>query len=163
MNTIGSRIAHKRKALGMTQEDLAGKLGVSSQAVSKWENDVSCPDISLLSQLAAALNCTTDALLSGKEDQVRVVPESQRKNPDELVLRIKVLSAAGDKVRINLPVGLLRALSGSGMEIAAQYTGMDSLKGIDFEKILDMVEKGTVGKIVEVESADGDFVEIVVE
>jgi len=39
MNTIGSRIAAKRKALGMTQEDLAKILGVSSQAVSKWENE----------------------------------------------------------------------------------------------------------------------------
>ena len=163
MNTIGSRIAAKRKALGMTQEDLAKILGVSSQAVSKWENDVSCPDITLLPQLAKALNCTTDALLSGKEDQVRLVPEAQRKNPEDLVLRIKVLSAQGDKVRVNLPFGLLKALSGAGVDIAAQYSGVDALKGIDMEKILEMVENGTVGKIVEVESADGDTVEIVVE
>ena len=46
MSTIGARIAKRRKDLGMTQEDLAGKLGVSAQAVSKWENDVSGPDIS---------------------------------------------------------------------------------------------------------------------
>ena len=161
--SIGSRIAQKRKALGMTQEDLANKLGVTSQAVSKWENDISCPDISLLPQLAKVLNCTTDALLSGKEDEVRLVPEAQRKNPDELVLRIKVLSSQGDKVRVNLPIPLLRALSGSGMEIAAQYSGMEALKGIDLEKILELVENGTVGKIVEVESAEGDTVEIVVE
>ena len=131
MNTIGSRIAAKRKALGMTQEDLAKILGVSSQAVSKWENDVSCPDITLLPQLANALNCTTDALLSGKEDQVRLVPEAQRKNPEDLVLRIKVLSAQGDKVRVNLPFGLLKAFSGAGVDIAAQYSGVDALKGID--------------------------------
>ena len=41
MNTIGSRIAQKRKALGLTQEELAQQLGVSSQAVSKWENEFS--------------------------------------------------------------------------------------------------------------------------
>ena len=163
MNTIGSRIAQKRKALGLTQEALAAKLGISSQAVSKWENDLSYPDISLLPQLAKLLNCTTDALLSGKEDAVRIVPESQRKNPDELVLRIKVLSAGGDKVRVNLPIPLLRALSGSGMDIAASVSGMDALKGIDLEKILELVENGTVGKLVEVESANGDTVEIVVE
>ena len=163
MNTIGSRIAQKRKALGLTQEALAAKLGISSQAISKWENDLSYPDISLLPQLAKLLNCTTDALLSGKEDEVRMVPESQRKNPDELVLRIKVLSADGDKIRVNLPIALLRALSGAGMDIAASVSGMESLKGIDLEKILELVEKGTVGKLVEVESADGDTVEIVVE
>lgn len=161
--TIGSRIAQKRKSLGLTQEELAVRLGVTSQAVSKWENGVSCPDISLLPQLAKVLNCTTDALLSGKEDAVRIVPESQRKNPDELVLRVKVLSAQGDKVRINLPIPLLRALSSSGIEIAAQTTGMEALRGIDIEKILELVENGTVGKIVEVESAQGDTVEIVVE
>ncbi len=41
METIGNRISKFRKAKGLTQEDLAGKLGVSSQAVSKWENEVS--------------------------------------------------------------------------------------------------------------------------
>lgn len=43
--SIGNRICKFRKEKGLTQEDLAGKLGVSSQAVSKWENDQSCPDI----------------------------------------------------------------------------------------------------------------------
>ena len=163
MNTIGSRIAQKRKTLGLTQEALAAQLGISSQAVSKWENDISAPDIALLPALAKALNCTTDELLSGKTDEVRVIPEPQRKNPEELVLRIKVLSAQGDKVRVNLPFGLLKALSGTGMDIAASFSGMDTLKGIDLEHILTLVENGTVGKIVEVESAQGDTVEIVVE
>lgn len=163
MNTIGSRIAQKRKALGLTQEALASQLGISSQAVSKWENDISAPDIGLLPALAKALNCTTDELLSGKTDEVRVLPEPQRKDPNELVLRIKILSADGDKVRVNLPFGLLKALSGTGMDIAASFSGMDTLKGIDLEQILTLVENGTVGKLVEVESADGDTVEIVVE
>lgn len=162
MNTIGSRIAQKRKAQGMTQEELAQHLGVSSQAVSKWENDISCPDISLLPALAKVLSCTTDAILSGKEDEVHVVPEPQRKNPNELMLRIKVHSVRGDKVRVNLPFGLLKALAGSGINIS-QFTGNDSLNQIDLEQILILVENGTVGKIVEVESADGDTVEIVVE
>lgn len=162
-NTIGSRIAQKRKELGMTQEELAAKLGVTSQAVSKWENDVSCPDIALLPALAKALNCTTDAILSGKEDEVRLVPTAQRKDPNDLVLRIKVLSAQGDKVRVNLPFPLLQAVCSNGGDIAAEFTGMESLKGIDMKRILELVENGTVGKIVEVESAQGDTVEIVVE
>lgn len=162
MNTIGSRIAQKRKAQGMTQEELAQQLGVSSQAVSKWENDISCPDISLLPNLAKVLSCTTDAILSGKEDAVHVVPEPQRKDPNELMLRIKVHSVRGDQVRVNLPFGLLKALAGSGINIS-QFTGNDSLNQIDLEQILILVENGTVGKIVEVESAEGDTVEIVVE
>lgn len=162
MSTIGSRIAQKRKALGMTQEDLAQQLGVSSQAVSKWENDISCPDISLLPNLAKVLSCTTDAILSGKEDTVRVVPEPQRKDPSELVLRIKVHSADGDKVRVNIPYPLLKALAGSGITVS-QFTGNDTMKQIDLEKLLVLVENGTIGKIMEVESSRGDTVEIVVE
>ena len=46
--TIGNRISKYRKEKGMTQEELANKMGVSSQAVSKWENDASCPDIGLV-------------------------------------------------------------------------------------------------------------------
>ena len=41
MNTIGSRIAENRRRIGMTQEELAAKLAVSAQAVSKWEHEVS--------------------------------------------------------------------------------------------------------------------------
>ena len=72
--TIGSRICKYRKAKGMTQEDLAEKLGVSSQAVSKWENDASCPDISLLPELAKTLGVTVDTLLTGKQDEVQLLP-----------------------------------------------------------------------------------------
>lgn len=162
MNTIGSRIAQKRKALGLTQEALATQLGISSQAISKWENDISYPDIALLPALAKILNCTTDELLSGKTDEVRIIPEAQRKNSDDLVLRIRVDSSDGDKVRVNLPFPLLQALAGTGVTVA-QFTGNSAMNQIDLEKILMLVENGTVGKIVEVESADGDTVEIVVE
>ena len=53
--TMGKRISDLRKSKGMTQEQLAQQVGVTAQAVSKWENDLSCPDISILPQLAEAL------------------------------------------------------------------------------------------------------------
>lgn len=163
MESIGKRIGLLRRQANMTQETLAEKLGVSSQAVSKWENDLSCPDISLFAELARALGTTADELLTGNSNEVRVVPAAQRKNIDELVLRIKVNSVAGDKIRVNLPVGLIRALSSSGLVVTGPLGNNDALKDIDWEKILQLVENGTVGKIVEIESADGDIVEIVVE
>ena len=61
--TIGRRIAENRKRLGMTQDQLAEKLGVTAQAVSKWENDQSCPDITMLPRLAEIFGISTDALL----------------------------------------------------------------------------------------------------
>ena len=63
MNTMGERIKHHRKRLGMTQEQLAERLRVSPQAVSKWENNLSCPDISLLPELADVLGISVDELL----------------------------------------------------------------------------------------------------
>ena len=163
MNTIGRRIAQLRKEHGLTQEELAQIMEVSSQAVSKWENDVSCPDISLLTKLADTLHTTTDYILSGKADEVRCVPPDKRRDPNDLTLRIRVLSAAGDKVRVNLPVPLLRAFMDAGMDIATEMSGMESLKKIDMKQVMLLIENGTVGKLVEVESSNGDTVEIVVE
>lgn len=71
--TMGKRIAQLRKEKGYTQEQLAELVGVSAQAVSKWENDVSCPDISILSQLSGALGVTTDELLGAKPIEPKVV------------------------------------------------------------------------------------------
>lgn len=61
--TMGKRIADLRRQKGMTQEQLANQVGVTAQAVSKWENDLSCPDISVLPRLAEVLGVTTDELL----------------------------------------------------------------------------------------------------
>ena len=47
-STMGARILRRRKEKGLTQEALANQLGVSNQAVSKWEGDVCCPDLQLL-------------------------------------------------------------------------------------------------------------------
>ena len=71
-NTLGKNILFHRKRLGMTQDQLAEKLGVTAQAVSKWENDLSCPDITTIPKLAAIFGITTDSLLTGQpEDPVR--------------------------------------------------------------------------------------------
>src|SRR5699024_1683878 len=60
---IGANIAARRRARGLTQEQLAASLGVSAPAVSKWETDSSYPDITLLCPLARALRCRVDELL----------------------------------------------------------------------------------------------------
>lgn len=54
-DTLGKRIMALRKAAGMTQEQVAERLGVSPQAVSKWENDVSCPDVTMIPRIAQLL------------------------------------------------------------------------------------------------------------
>jgi transcriptional regulator with XRE-family HTH domain len=60
--SIGKNIAKYRKAKGITQEELGAKLGITNQAVSKWESEVSMPDVMLLPEIANALNITLDDL-----------------------------------------------------------------------------------------------------
>ena len=61
--TLGSNIKAFRKNKGFTQEELAGLLNITPQAVSKWELETGCPDVSMLIPLAKVLGVTTDALL----------------------------------------------------------------------------------------------------
>lgn len=61
--TLGKRIVLHRKRLSLTQDKLAEALGVTAQAVSKWENDLSCPDITMLPRLADLFGITVDELL----------------------------------------------------------------------------------------------------
>jgi len=163
--TIGKRIASLRKDKGMKQEDLAGTLGISGQAVSKWENDQTRPDISLLPQLAKVLGVTVDELLSGKQavaPAVQILPQEQRKDIKNMMLRIIVDSSDGDKVRINLPIALVQVAIDSGMDMP-QISGSGALKHIDWNQILSMISQGVIGNLVEVESSDGDVVRIFVE
>ena len=60
--TMGQIIKHLRKEHGFTQEELAERIGVTYQAVSKWENNCGMPDISLIVPLASVFDVSTDVL-----------------------------------------------------------------------------------------------------
>ena len=163
--TIGKRIAALRREKNLKQDDLAQMLEVSPQAISKWENDQTCPDISLLPKLAKILGVSVDELLSGKQELqpvVTLVPEDQRKDIKDMMLRIVVDSADGDNVRVNLPMALVQLAMEMGMEMP-QVSGNDALKDIDWAQVMELVRHGVMGNLIEVESADGDIVRIFVE
>ena len=163
-STLGKRIAALRKQKDLRQDDIAQLLDVSPQAVIKWENDQTCPDIGLLPKLAQILGVTTDELLSGKQElqEVRVLPPEERKDIKDMLLRIIVDSSDGDKVRINLPMALVQIALDMGTEMP-QISGKEALKNIDLNQIMELVRQGAIGNLVEVESADGDTVRIFVE
>ena len=83
MSTLGSRLLELRKQKGFTQEQLAEKLNVTNQSVSKWEKDINAPDITLLVELADLLETSVDYLL-GRGGNKPVVTTTQ-KNIDQLV------------------------------------------------------------------------------
>ena len=159
METLGSRIARLRKRKEITQDQLAEYMGISAQAVSKWENDITCPDITALPKLADYFNVTVDELLRGENtDKVKIVPRNERRDPSNAVFRLKVLSKRGDKVNINLPLMLLKSAADSGLDLGS-ITGEKWMGKIDLDKVVSAAENGILGKFLEVESADGDFVE----
>ena len=160
--TFGQRFARLRKSKGYTQEQIADKVNISYQAVSKWENDISSPDISILGELANILGVTTDELL-GRVDpnEVKLVDKTKRKDLKNMVLKIIVDSNDGDKVNIKLPMLLIKTFLDSGM--AVPVNGNKALENIDFKQVFDLVEQGVIGELVNVESSDGGIVRIVVE
>lgn len=66
--SLGKTIRKYRKIKNLTQEEMAGRLGVTAPAVNKWENENSCPDITLLAPIARLLDISLDTLLSFREE-----------------------------------------------------------------------------------------------
>ena len=165
--TLGTRLHRMRKQKNLTQDEVAERLNVSPQAVSKWENDQSCPDIMLLPQIAELYGTTTDILLRGEPDvpETRLAPPEERKSFHQMMLRIRVNSSDGDVVRVNLPLALIKVCLESGLAIPQLQMQLhsDVIGSIDWKQIMLLVEQGVIGKLVEVQSADGDTVEITVE
>lgn len=160
--TFGQRFARLRKNLGLKQDDIAEKVNISAQAVSKWENDLSAPDISLLPELADILNVTLDELLGRKVPETKIIPEHERKDINKMILKINVISSDGDKVKVNLPLSIIKVCLDSNVDLPS-IGGKNTLNTIDFNQIFELIEAGVVGKLVEVESNDGDIVNIYVE
>ena len=81
-------IAFYRRKLGLTQEALAQRLGVTNQAVSKWESGQSCPDIALLPQLADLFGITIDQLFGREPKALDLPAQPEFPWPDDDTLRV---------------------------------------------------------------------------
>jgi len=112
--SMGQRIATLRKEKGMTQAELAEKMGVTDKAVSKWERDLSCPDISVLPHLAELFGITVDQLMGSgtsvpkttKTDFSRIIPLILKAMPVAMGVAVTVLSAM-KKIAMTDAVSLL--------------------------------------------------------
>ena len=153
--SFGTKIQELRKEKGMTQEELANDLAITPQSVSKWENEQSTPDLDTLVKIAKILGVSCDYLL-GNEVEAKV----SVKDHNKLLLKLVVDSADGDKVKINLPLSVVKTLIEAG---SLKLGDNNILEKIDFNMIFLMIDNGTIGKLLEVDSADGDHVAIFVE
>lgn len=161
MYDLSNKISKLRRDNNMTQEQLAEKLGVTAQSVSKWENGITSPDITLIPAIAKLFNITTDELLGAvSNDQVKKISSITSKEMKELKLKVHIISKDGDKVNVQLPYIFVKTAIHTGIKIPSIS---DKIGEIDFESIFECVEMGMLGKVVDIESKDGDIIEVSVE
>lgn len=160
--TLGRRIQALRKEQALTQDVLAERMGVTPQAVSKWENDLSCPDIMSLPQLARELGTTVDALLTGQTAESAAIPAPTKK-PEEMIVRIAFLSEEGTRICVNLPFTVFRLgamYNMLSMTFSANEGDVDAekiaqaLAGMDFKHIVRLIESGVSGTLVDINLGD---------
>lgn len=129
--TMGAMISSLRKEHGMTQAELAERMGVTDKAVSKWERDLSCPDISSLPRLAEVLEVSVEELVRAKNGrQGAAVPVGQTvRRILDLVLRAVALAMGVGVVALSVlkagDVHSLVTLLGIGLACA----GVSLLQG----------------------------------
>ena len=84
---LASKIKQLRIKCGYTQDELANKIGVSSQAISKWENQITTPDITLLPILSEVFGVTIDELFDLSIEQKLERIENKLDIEEELTVR----------------------------------------------------------------------------
>lgn len=152
MDSFARNLVELRKKAGLTQEELAAKLGLSAQSISKYETGAANPDISYLPGIADALGVTIDRLF-GRE----TVGFEEGRKPKKILVRVN--SEDGDKVNLNLPYRAAKFLLKAGLK----FGGNDAMKNIDVDAIFEAAEQGCFGPIVDINSSDGDIVQIIIE
>lgn len=156
---LGKSISEKRKSKGMTQEELASNLGVSPQAVSKWENNLSCPDITLLPEIAHIFNISVDELLNAekkdaytshtpktKEEPISEEAPASGKKITKLVM---IREFNGKISTIKVPISVVRL----GLNIGAVFGGLTNDQANSVEAA---IKSGIVGEIVNIEGDNGE-------
>ncbi len=99
-----------------------------------------------------------NALDEGEEETI-ATPTGEKKF---LRIRVNDASGEGDKVNVNIPIGLVKI----GLKLASKYADDEDLKAlekVDMDEVLRMIEEGVEGKLVEVDTKEGEKVEIFVE
>lgn len=156
---IGEHIAVYRKKTGLTQEQLAEKMNVTAQAVSKWENGLTCPDLDSVARLAGFLGVTVEQLIHGDAAVPAVqVVETPRVGKRVLCIRVQVKGPATTNVTVRFPVELILK--------AYEMGCLESLVGDEapfVEQAIEMIRQGTVGSLVDVETEETDVKIEVVE
>ena len=157
MTTIGSNIAYFRKKAGFTQEELSEIMNITSQAISKWENDLSYPDLANAQKLACVLKVSMEELLNGDTKH----PVATNADAEQIARRILVIhvqtapnESYGTKATsstVCIPVSvLLNAFENGTLH---ELLGED-ITGSQAEMIINIIKQGVTGTIIDQQTQD---------
>lgn len=155
---IGRNISALRKEKGITQEGLASELGVSAQAVSKWENNSSCPDISLLPDIADYFGVTVDSLLRSDEKEI-INDKSESSEHDtgktfsgnySKNVNIKIIQQNGKENNIKIPFKFVK----TGLGIA----GFFGLEKQITDRINSAINNEDITEIIKIDAENGEHI-----
>ncbi|MCQ2518898.1 MAG: helix-turn-helix domain-containing protein [Lachnospiraceae bacterium] len=149
-NNLGLNIKNFRKNKGFTQEELAGMLGVTPQAVSRWESEAGLPDVSMIVPIAQALNITTDMLLGNNalnQDgyTVKAIQEKLDTMYDisdprgSALKRVLFLADESNKNPMNFEIGIMYVQEVAGL---SYYIDMEGLLSDDPARAESILEEG---------------------
>ena len=118
---IGKFISECRKECGMTQIQLAEKLGITDRAVSKWENGRSLPDSAIMLELCGLLNISVNELLNGEK-----IMEDFEKKSEQMLLEMAKQKEESDRkmLALEIVIGVMSAIILLGFSFAAAYFQM---------------------------------------
>ena len=148
---VGENIKKYRKQKGMTQKDLAEAIGVSVQAISKWECDTSYPDIITVQALSKVLGVSVTELFDGIQTPAEI-KDAPQEVIDRRIVRIEV-KTDGTTIVTRFPV--------PAMKKAVENGTLERLIGDDFEEvasILGMIDAGITGHLVDVNTPNAQVV-----
>ena len=135
--TLGTMISSLRKDKGMTQLELAEIMGVTDKAVSKWERDLSCPDINSIPKLAEILEISVEDLMQGKTETKEQDTKEKKENISiNKVDEIIDTALKGMGIAMGIAVTVLSVLG--ELEINAAFTMLGiGLAGISISLLKD--------------------------
>lgn len=152
--SIGKNIALLRKAKGLTQAELGDLLGVSNQAVSKWESEMTMPDVMLLPEIAKVLGVEINDLygIMGKAPAAEESELSKNNAVEDRRMLNIVAQARGANVRIKIPCKAVQSVLDCCLDEDDE----------DLKSLVSILESDATGTLVDVDSDKGN-VKIFVE
>jgi len=143
--SIGKNITMFRKAKGLTQAELGELLGVSNQAVSKWESEMTMPDIMLLPEIAKVLGVTLDDLY-GEHKEYEIIDKVNSDTVTDKRILLFSVKKENTNIKLRIPVQAVHSIFSNDIFKKA-IPDEDQI-----DELFKMIESGAKGTLVDVEN-----------